>query len=46
MTSPIKSLIRTIPDVPKPGIRFRDVMGPVEDAQGLARATEGLAVRG
>ena len=34
----LKSLIRTIPDYPKPGIMFRDVTTLLGDAQGL-RAT-------
>ena len=41
----IKSLIRTVPDFPKPGIRFRDVMGLVEDADGFRAATAALADR-
>jgi len=38
----IKSLIRAVPDFPIPGIRFRDVMGLVEDADGFRAATEEL----
>ncbi len=41
----IKSLIRMVPDFPIPGIRFRDVMGLVEDADGFRAATEALARR-
>ena len=41
----IKSLIRAVPDFPIPGIRFRDVMGLVEDADGFRAATEALARR-
>ena len=41
----IKSLIRAVPDFPIPGIRFRDVMGLVEDADGFRAATEALAGR-
>ena len=39
----IKSLIRATPDFPIPGIRFRDIMGLVEDADGFRAATEALA---
>jgi adenine phosphoribosyltransferase len=39
----IKSLIRTIPDYPKPGIQFRDITTLLEDAKGLRIAVEGLA---
>ncbi|MCY4645428.1 MAG: adenine phosphoribosyltransferase [Gammaproteobacteria bacterium] len=45
MTSRIKSLIRMVPDFPSPGIRFRDVMGLVEDPEGLEEATETLTRR-
>lgn len=41
----IKLLIRTVPDFPIPGIRFRDVMGLVEDAEGFREATSALALR-
>ncbi len=41
----IRSLIRTVPDFPIPGIRFRDVMGLVEDADGFREATAALADR-
>lgn len=41
----IKSLIRAVPDFPKPGIRFRDVMGLTEDAEGFRAATSALADR-
>ncbi|MCY4398258.1 MAG: adenine phosphoribosyltransferase [Gemmatimonadetes bacterium] len=41
----IKSLIRAVPDFPIPGIRFRDVMGLVEDADGFRAATVALARR-
>ena len=41
----IKSLIRTVPDFPIPGIRFRDVMGLTEDADGFRAATTALADR-
>ena len=39
----IKSLIRMVPDFPKPGIRFRDVMGLVENPRGFEEATDALA---
>ena len=32
---PIKSLIRTIPDFPKPGIQFRDITSLLENPEGL-----------
>ena len=41
----VKSLIRAVPDFPIPGIRFRDVMGLVEDAEGFRMATAALASR-
>ena len=41
----IKALIRAVPDFPIPGIRFRDVMGLVEDAEGFRAATAALAER-
>ena len=45
LTDRLKSLIRAVPDFPIPGIRFRDVMGLVEDADGFRVATEALARR-
>jgi len=39
----IKSLIRTIPDYPKPGVQFRDITSLLEDAKGLKIAVAGLA---
>ncbi len=41
----IKSLIRAVPGFPIPGIRFRDVMGLTEDAEGFRAATSALADR-
>ena len=38
----IKSLIRTIPDYPKPGIMFRDVTTLINDAKGFRRAVDDL----
>jgi adenine phosphoribosyltransferase len=40
----IKSLIRTVPDYPKPGIQFRDVTSLLENADGL-RLTVDTIVR-
>lgn len=45
LSARIKSLIRVVPDFPIPGIRFRDVMGLVEDADGFRAATVALADR-
>ena len=45
LSARIKSLIRAVPDFPIPGIRFRDVMGLVEDADGFRAATAALANR-
>lgn len=39
----LKSLIRTIPDYPKPGIQFRDVTTLIKDAKGLRMVVERLA---
>jgi adenine phosphoribosyltransferase len=39
----LKSLIRTIPDYPKPGIMFRDVTTLLGDAKGLRAAIEAMA---
>ena len=39
----IKSLIRTIPDYPKPGVQFRDITSLLENAKGLRLAVAGLA---
>ncbi len=38
----IKSLIRTIPDYPKPGILFRDITTLIADPVGLRSAIDGL----
>ena len=40
-----EGLIRAVPDFPIPGIRFRDVMGLVENADGFREATVALADR-
>jgi adenine phosphoribosyltransferase len=39
----LKSLIRTIPDYPKPGIMFRDVTTLLGDAKGFKAAIEQMA---
>jgi len=39
----IRSLIRTVPDYPKPGIQFRDITSLLEDPKGLHAAVQGLA---
>jgi len=41
----IKSLIRTIPDFPKPGIRFRDITPLLADADGFRQVIRALADR-
>jgi adenine phosphoribosyltransferase len=38
----IKSLIRTIPDHPKPGVQFRDITTLLKDPVGLRTSVEGL----
>lgn len=38
----LKTLIRTIPDHPKPGILFRDITCLIEDAAGLKQAIDDL----
>ena len=42
-SEPIKSRIRTIPDHPKPGIQFRDIMTLLQDPVGLHLAVQQLA---
>ena len=42
---PIKSLIRTVPDYPKPGVQFRDVTTLLTDRKGLNLTIEVLANR-
>lgn len=41
----LRSLIRTIPDHPRPGIQFRDLTTLVRSPQGLAQAVDGIAER-
>ena len=36
----LRSLVRTIPDYPKPGILFRDITPLLADSAGLALAVE------
>ena len=38
----LKSLIRTIPDYPKPGIQFRDITTLLADARGFRRTVDEL----
>jgi len=42
VTDWITPLIRTIPDYPKPGIRFRDITTLLQDAQGFRKAVDEL----
>lgn len=42
---PIKSLIRTVPDYPKPGVQFRDVTALLENARGLRMAVDHIVHR-
>ena len=41
----LKSLIRTVPDFPKPGIQFRDITTLIGHGQGLAATVDHLAQR-
>lgn len=41
----IKSLIRTIPDYPKPGVQFRDITTLLKDATGLRHVVDALVAR-
>ena len=40
---PLKSLIRTIPDYPKPGIQFRDITTPLRDPVGFQQLINNLS---
>ena len=40
----VKSLIRTIPDYPKPGIMFRDITTLLNDARGFRSAIDALVL--
>lgn len=42
MTLDLKSMIRTIPDYPKPGIMFRDITTLLGDARAFRRAIDEL----
>ena len=42
---PIKSLIRTIPDFPKPGIQYRDITTLLKDPEGLRLTIEAFVSR-
>ncbi|MGB7373417.1 adenine phosphoribosyltransferase [Pontixanthobacter sp.] len=39
----LRSLIRTVPDFPKPGIQFRDITTLIADGEGLAATIDHLA---
>lgn len=39
----LKSLIRTVPDFPEPGIQFRDITTLIGDGEGLAASVQHLA---
>src|SRR5690606_23960513 len=39
----LRSLIRTVPDFPKPGVRFRDITTLLKDARGFRAVVERLA---
>ncbi|MCB5188703.1 adenine phosphoribosyltransferase [Methylobacillus caricis] len=41
----IKSLIRTIPNYPKPGVQFRDITTLLKDADGLRQVVDALYER-
>src|SRR5690554_7896304 len=43
MTLDLKSLVRSIPDYPKPGIVFRDITSLIEDSEGFRESCERLA---
>ena len=40
----LKSLVRTIPDFPKPGIEFRDISTLLSDGAGFSAAIDAMAV--
>ena len=42
MNDPLRKLIRTIPDFPKPGIQFRDITTVLRDAAGFGLAIAGM----
>lgn len=41
----LKQLIRTVPDFPRPGVRFRDITTLIGHAQGFAASVEHLAAQ-
>ena len=41
----LKSLVRTIPDYPKPGILFRDITTLIENPEGFRESVEQIAAR-
>ncbi len=43
MTIDLKSLVRSIPDYPKPGIIFRDITSLIEDSEGFRHSVQRLA---
>ncbi|MFQ5426656.1 MAG: adenine phosphoribosyltransferase, partial [Gaiellales bacterium] len=43
MSGALERLLRDVPDFPRPGIVFKDIMPLVGDAQGLRLAVEELA---
>lgn len=45
MSAQIKSLIRTVPDFPKPGIKFRDITPLLADGPGFRLVTSTLVER-
>ena len=45
LVNQIKQLIRTIPDFPRPGIRFRDITPLLAHAEGFRAAVDSLADR-
>src|SRR5262245_32962983 len=42
---PLKSLVRTVPDFPKPGILFYDITTLLKDKRGFAQMIDALAAR-
>src|ERR1700722_15943190 len=43
MTEDLRTLVRDIPDFPKPGVIFKDITPLMADSAALAQAVEGLA---
>ena len=41
--TPLKDLVRTVPDFPKPGILFYDITTLLKDKQGFAQLIDALA---